>query len=130
MGKSESSDIILGILYASAAIFLFVASYMLYIKQFRRNKLVAVDQVIFTTSRYDTYKAKTQFLIELANPGNVIVSLLNANEVEVAELLNKTLPEGENVMEFEPNAFEDGVYYISLKTDATSILRKIKIVKD
>ena len=61
MGKSESSDIIFGILYASAAIFLFVASYMIYVKRFRRNKLVAIDEVVFSTSRYDEYGAKLSF---------------------------------------------------------------------
>lgn len=127
MGKSESSDIIFGILYASAAIFLFVASYMIYIKRFRRNKLVAIDEVVFSTSRYDQYSAKTQFLIELATANHVKVKLMNANEEDLAVLIDADMPAGENVMDFDPTLFENGVYYLSLITEGTTILRRIKI---
>ena len=127
MGKSESSDIIFGILYASAAIFLFVASYMIYVKRFRRNKLVAIDEVVFSTSRYDEYSAKTQFLIELATANNVKVKLMNANEEDLAVLVDADMPAGENVMDFDPTLFENGVYYLSLITEGTTILRRIKI---
>lgn len=130
MGKSESSDIILGILYASAAIFLFVASYRLYLKRFKRSKLLAVNEVIFTTSRYDGYSSKTQFLIELTNATKVCIRLLDENEVEVAELLNDELPKGENVLDFDPVLYSEGVYYLSLITEGTTILRRIKILKD
>lgn len=128
MGKSESSDIIFGILYASAAIFLFVASYMIYVKRFRRNKLVAIDEVVFSTSRYDEYSAKTQFLIELATANHVKVKLMNANEEDLAVLIDTDMPAGENVMDFDPTLFENGVYYLSLITEGTTILRRIKIV--
>ena len=127
MGKSESSDIIFGILYASAAIFLFVASYMIYVKRFRRNKLVAIDEVVFSTSRYDEYSAKTQFLIELATANHVKVKLMNANEEDLAVLIDADMPAGENVMDFDPTLFENGVYYLSLVTEGTTILRRIKI---
>lgn len=127
MGKSESSDIILGILYASGAIFLFVASYMIYVKRFRRNKLVAIDEVVFSTSRYDEYSAKTQFLIELATANHVKVKLMNANEEDLAVLIDTDMPAGENVMDFDPTLFENGVYYLSLITEGTTILRRIKI---
>ncbi len=127
MGKTESSDIIFGILYASAAIFLFVASYMLYLKRFRRNKLVSVDEVVFSTSRYDEYGAKTQFLIELSATNHVKVKLLNQDEKDVAILLDREMPAGENVMDFDPSVYENGVYYLSLITEGTTILRRIKI---
>ena len=127
MGKSESSDIILGILYASAAIFLFVACYMIYVKRFRRNKLVAIDEVVFSTSRYDEYSAKTQFLIELATANHVKVKLMNANEEDLAVLVDADMPAGENVVDFDPTLFENGVYYLSLITEGTTILRRIKI---
>ncbi len=127
MGKSESSDIIFGILYASAAIFLFVACYMIYVKRFRRNKLVAIDEVVFSTSRYDEYGAKTQFLIELATANHVKVKLMNANEEDLAVLIYADMPAGENVMDFDPTLFENGVYYLSLVTEGTTILRRIKI---
>jgi len=130
MGKSESADIIFGILYASAAIFLFVASYRLYLKRFKRSKLLAVNEVIFTTSRYDGYSTKTQFLIELTNATKVCVRLLDENEEEVAELLNDELPKGENVLDFDPILYPEGVYYLSLITEGTTILRRIKILKD
>lgn len=129
MRDVQASDIIFGILYASAAIMLFIASYVLYIKRFKRNKLRAVNEVTLTTSRYDTYKGKTQFLIELAQNTFVTLALLDQNEKELEIIVKADLYGGENVVDFDPTHLADGIYYLSLKTDGTSILRKITIAK-
>jgi hypothetical protein len=127
MGKSESVDIILGILYALAAVMFFVVSYMYFIKRFKRNKLLAVNDVTLTTSRYDNYDNKTQFLIELSRDLMVTLKLLDENEQEVSTLLEKELEAGENAVDFDPMNYQDGIYYLSLKTEGTSILRRINI---
>ena len=98
MGKTESVDIILGILYALAAVMFFVVSYMYFIKRYKRNKMLAVNDVTLTTSRYDNYDNKTQFLIELSRDLAVTLKLLDENEQEVATLLEKELEAGENVI--------------------------------
>ncbi len=129
MGKAESVDIILGILYAVAAVMFFVVSYVYFIKRFKRNKLLAVNDVTLTTSRYDNYESKTQFLIELSKPLEVTLTLLDENEKEVEVLLVEELEAQENVVDFDPTKYQDGIYYLSLKTEGTSILRKINIGK-
>ncbi len=129
MGKAESVDIILGILYAVAAVMFFVVSYVYFIKRFKRNKMLAVNDVTLTTSRYDIYESKTQFLIELSKPLEVTLTLLDENEKEVEVLLVKELEAQENVVDFDPTSYQDGIYYLSLKTKGTSILRKINIGK-
>lgn len=127
MNLFDSTRIILTILYCTGAIFLLIVSYMLYIKRFKRNKLLAVNQVVFTTSRYDTYEVKTQFLIELSEKMFVTLKVLDANEQEVSTLLSKDLEQGQNVVDFYPAEFEDGIYFLSLETTATLITRRIKI---
>ncbi|MDG1913350.1 MAG: hypothetical protein P8I55_02025 [Crocinitomix sp.] len=127
MGKTESVDIILGILYALAAVMFFVVSYMYFIKRYKRNKMLAVNDVTLTTSRYDNYDNKTQFLIELSRDLAVTLKLLDENEQEVATLLEKEIEAGENVIDFDPMNYQDGIYYLSLKTEGTTILRRISI---
>jgi hypothetical protein len=127
MNLFDSTRIILTILYCTGAIFLLIVSYMLYIKRFKRNKLLAVNQVVFTTSRYDTYEVKTQFLIELSEKMFVTLKVLDANEQEVSTLLSKDLEQGQNVVDFYPAEFEDGIYFLSLETTGTLITRRIKI---
>ena len=129
MGKFETVDIIFGILYTTGAILLLVASYMLYIKRYKNNKLLAVNEVTFTTSRYNVFKKKTQFLIELSGNMHVKLVLLDEQEQELEVLLEDELYQGENVTDFDPSNLEDGNYYLSLKTEGTSILRRIQIAK-
>lgn len=127
MNLFDSTRIILTILYITGAIFLLIVSYMLYIKRFKKSKLLAVNEVVFTTSRYDTFEVKTQFLIELSENMLVTLKILNADEQEVRTLLNKELNKGQNVLDFYPAEFEDGIYFLSLETTGTLITRKIKI---
>lgn len=127
MNLFDSTRIILTILYITGAIFLLIVSYMLYIKRFKKSKLLAVNEVVFTTSRYDTFEVKTQFLIELSENMLVTLKILDADEQEVRTLLNKELNTGQNVLDFYPAEFEDGIYFLSLETTGTLITRKIKI---
>ena len=52
---------------------------------------------------------------------------MNANEEDLAVLVDADMPAGENVVDFDPTLFENGVYYLSLITEGTTILRRIKI---
>lgn len=130
MGKLETSDIIFGILYASAAIMLLIVSYRLFIRRFKRNKLVAMSEVTLTTSRYDVYKSPTQFLIELSENLHVKLSLLDEDEKELRVISEADMYKGENVVDFDPLYLDEGIYYLYLKTENSSILRKIRIAKD
>ncbi|MCC7453541.1 MAG: hypothetical protein IT222_05195 [Crocinitomix sp.] len=57
----------------------------------------------------------------------VTLKILDADEQEVRTLLNKELNKGQNVLDFYPAEFEDGIYFLSLETTGTLITRKIKI---
>ena len=129
MGPLESSTIILGILYASGAIFLFVASYMLFIKRFKRTKLEALSDIKLTTSRTNIYSVKTQFLLEVSRPVTVQFDLLDEQEIKLSEIMSGDVEAGEQSVDFDPSNLKDGNYYLSLKTANASILRKIKINK-
>lgn len=126
----DMSVMLLGFLYATGATLLFITSYILYIKRFKRSKLLAVNEVTLTTSRYDVYSVKTQFLMELPKKVSVKLVLLNEQEQVVKTLVDEELDAGENVVDFDPALFEVGNYYLSLKTEGTSILRRIKIAKN
>jgi hypothetical protein len=129
MGNLTKLDYFFGFLYATAAILFFIVSYKLYLKRFKIAKLQAVHDIVLTTSRYDIYTAKTQFLIEVPKDSMIVVNLLNEKEELVKQLLNKELKAGETVFDFDPVDFEDGVYFLSLKSENSSILRRIKINK-
>lgn len=130
MGGLETSDVILAILYVTGAILLFITSYMLFIKRFKKGQLQAINDVILNTSRYDVYKSKTQFMIELTEKAHVQLSLLNEEEKELDVLLDGELEGGENVVDFDPTNLDDGIYYLSLKSESASLLRKITIAKN
>ena len=127
MGKLETVDIILGILYATGAITLLIASYMLFIKRFKRSKLASISEVTITGSRTNIYRDKTQLMIETSKGVDVELNLLDSTEALVKGLLKQILPAGETILDFNPLEFANGNYYLSLKSDNLSILRKIKI---
>lgn len=126
MGQ-ETSDILFGILYASGAVLLLITSYILFLKRFKKSKLKAVSDVILTTSRYDNYNSKTQFLIELSDDMSVTLDLLDEKEEKIRTILSESMPCGENIVNFDPTDLKDGIYYLSLKTPNTNILRRITI---
>ena len=80
MGKLATLDIILGILYASAAIFLLVTAYRLYLKRFKRAKLQALNSVSLVTSRNNHFTKATKFLIEAPVNCHVKIELLDESE--------------------------------------------------
>jgi hypothetical protein len=127
MGKLESVDIILGILYATGAITLLIASYMLFIKRFKRSKLESISEVKITGSRTNTYRDKTQLLIETSKAVHIVVDLLDEHEIKVEELLDTQVSEGETILNFDPTKYANGNYYLYLKSDNATILRKIRI---
>jgi len=111
-------------------VILLITAYVLYIKRFKRGTLEALNNVVFITSRYDKYNTKTQFLIDLPRDSKVDLLLLDQKEGLVKELLNKELEAGQHKVVFDPADYENGIYYLSLKTENASMLRKITIEKN
>lgn len=127
MGPRDAVDNIRIFLYVTGALALMIAAYLLYIRQFRRGTLQALNNVVFMTSRYDRYSAKTQFLIDLPNPSKVELKLLDHTENLTKELLNGEFDPGQHIVNFDPAEFQNGIYYLSLITDNASVMRKITI---
>jgi len=130
MGKRDSIDVAIVILYITGAILLMVSAYLIYLKRYRqRGRMEMMNNIEFTTSRYDVYHAKTQFLLQLPKPTQVDLNLLDATENQVRKLLQGNMEAGQHAIVFDPADLDNGTYFLSLKTDHASVLRKITIDK-
>ncbi|MBI3133067.1 MAG: hypothetical protein HYZ14_00185 [Bacteroidetes bacterium] len=130
MGKRDTVEVLVIILYVTGAVLLMLAAYLIYLKKYRRRgRMEMLNNIEFITSRYDTYHAKTRFLLQLPKPCGVDLNLLDASEKQVRVLLQGNLEAGQHTIVFDPSDFENGTYFLSLKTDSTSVLRKITIDK-
>ncbi|MEX1001839.1 MAG: hypothetical protein WDZ35_06980 [Crocinitomicaceae bacterium] len=129
MGKFTSVDVIMGVLYVSAVLFLCITAYQLFIKRFKRNKLESLSAVSFITSKENVFSQKTSFLIVSAKDQKVKVQLLNRDESVIDTLMDETIPQEEYPFDFHPQNYEAGKYYLYLTTDNAKILRRITIVK-
>jgi len=127
MGELETIDIILGILYLSAALFLAFTAYRLFLKRFKKNKLEALDKVTLETSHNNTFSHKTKFLIASPSPANVKVDLLDMEEKHIKTLVDTYLETEELPFDFDPSEFKSGKYYLYLTSDNSKILRSITI---
>jgi len=127
LNDASTYDIVMGVIYGVTAIFLIVVSYIVYTKQFRRQKMEAVSSVGFITAQYNIYKTKTQLLVDVPTEMKVNVDLLDKDEVAVTSLLNSTLQKGEHIIEFDPSKYNNGNYFLMLKAPTTQILKKIII---
>jgi hypothetical protein len=127
LNDANTYDVVMGVLYAITAIVLLVTAYIIYTKQFRRQKMEAVQTVNFITAQYNIYKTKTQLLVEVPVMMEVVVRLLDADEKSVIDLLNGELSKGEHIIEFDPTNYENGNYFLKLESPTTQILKKITI---
>lgn len=130
MGERDTVDLVLIGLYITGAVLLLVTAYLIYLRRYiKRGKMKMLNDVILHTSRYDVYHAPTKFLLELPKNSHVDLSLMDENEKLVLQILNTDMHVGEHPISFDPTAFNNGIYYLSLKTDNASFLRKITIEK-
>ncbi len=130
MGKRDTVDLVLIGLYITGAVLLLITAYLIYLRRYiKRGKMKILNDVILHTSRYDLYHAPTKFLLELPKNSHVNLSLLDENETLVLQLLNTDLTMGEHPVPFDPTQLNNGVYFLSLKTDHASFLRKITVEK-
>jgi hypothetical protein len=130
MGKRDTVDLVLIGLYITGAVLLLITAYLIYLRRFiSRGKMKMLNNVILHTSRYDKYHAPTKFLLELPKDSHVNLALLDEKEQPVLSLLNSDMKAGEHPVSFDPTTLNDGVYFLSLKTDNASFLRKITVAK-
>lgn len=131
MGKRDMVEVFLVGLYITGAILLMATAYVLYLKKYRqRGRMEMMNNIEFTTSRYDVYHTKTQFLLNLPKAGLVELNVLDAAEKPVMSLLSGELAAGQHTIAFDPAGFDNGTYFLSLKTANASVLRKITVDKN
>lgn len=127
LNDASTYDVVMGVLYGITAAVLLVTAYIIYTKQFRRQKMEAVQTVNFVTAQYNIYKTKTQLLVEVPVAMQIHVMLLDGREVLVADLLNRELEKGEHIIDFDPTEYENGNYFFKLVSPSSQILKKIII---
>lgn len=131
MGKRESLDVVLIVLYLSGAVLLLITAYIIYLRKFRRRgKMRMLNNVVLHTSRYDVFQTATQFLLDLPQKSKVKITLLTEKEEPLKTLLEGDLEAGQHPILFNPEPYESGIYFIHLKTDHAEILRRITIDKE
>ena len=129
MRNLTATEIVLGIFYITASLSLIIAAYMLYIRRFKRNKLVAMNTISLVTSKENIFSSPTKFLLIMPTPGHVKIELLNQEEKVVSTLIDEEIAQEEYPIEFDPVLYDSGKYYIYLTTDNAKILRGITITR-
>ena len=127
MGNATPLDIALGVGYVSAALFLIIVAYQIYLKRYKRNKLEALSAVQLITSKENVFSNKTSFLIVSAHGKHVKIELLDEKEKVVDTLIDEEVISDEYPLDFDPTKYSSGKYYLYLTTDSAQILRGITI---
>ena len=128
-GLNDSSfyDVAMGVFYAITALVLIVVAFILLTRKFRRNKIVAINQLEFVTSRYNVYDEDTQFLFNVPHKMHINLQLIDDKENLIDTLVDDDFDEGEHIYHFKISPFKTGLYYLKLHADNVDMLRKIKI---
>ena len=128
-GLNDSSfyDVAMGVFYAITALVLIVVAFILLTRKFRRNKIVAINQLEFVTSRYNVYDEDTQFLFNVPHKMHINLQLIDDKENLIDTLVDDDFEEGEHIYHFKISPFKTGLYYLKLHADNVDMLRKIKI---
>lgn len=130
MGMQDTISVLLVVLYITAGLMLMVAAYVIYLRVYsKRGRMEMLNNITFTTSRYEVYHEKTDFLLDLPKASKVKIVLLDKNHQELYTFLDEQLEAGRHMILFDPNDFDNGTYFISLNSDSTNLLRKITIDK-
>ncbi len=128
MGVTDTVHLLIVILYVTGGLILLVTAYIIYIRKYRkRGRMEMLNNIVFTTSRYDVYSSKTQFLLELPKACDVELDLLDEKENPVRKIIQKNMESGQHIIPFDPAEFANGIYFLSLKAAHSSVLRKITI---
>lgn len=127
MGKLTTADVILSILLITGAILTLVTAYVLFIKKYKRAKMVSMNNVRLVTSQDNVFRTKTKFLIENPESVSVKVELQDEKENTVAVLVDEMAGTEEFPFDFDPALYEKGKYYLYLSSENVKIQRIITI---
>ncbi|MEO9531468.1 MAG: hypothetical protein ABJG68_14285 [Crocinitomicaceae bacterium] len=127
MGKLTTVDIILAIVFIGTAIAVLVISYMLFIRRFRRAKMVTLNDMKLITSQKNYFQTKTKFLVENPECCEFKIELKDMNDNCIAVLADELSSEVEYPFDFDPAQYEKGKYYLYLTSENVKIQRIITI---
>ncbi|MCB9223304.1 MAG: hypothetical protein H6582_03920 [Crocinitomicaceae bacterium] len=127
MRNLTATDIVLGIFYLTAALSLCIVAYKMFIRKYKRNKLVAMNSISLVTSKDNVFSTKTKFLLVVPTPTHVKVELLDSNEQSLNTLVDAHIDQEEYPFDFNPEGLNSGKYYLYLTADNAKILRGITI---
>ncbi len=128
-GLNDSSfyDVAMGVFYAITALMLIVTAFVLITRQYRRKKIVAINQLEFITSRYNVYNEDTQFLFNVPYKMHIKLDLIDDKDQLIDTLVDNEFDEGEHIYHFKIAPYKTGLYFLKLHADRVDMLRKIKI---
>jgi len=127
LNNSSAFDVIMGIVYGLTAMFLMVTAYIIFTRKFRRKKMEAVNTLEFITSRYNVYTENSQFLFKVPFKMHIELNLLDEQDNVIEVLVDEDFEDGEYVHQFNSSQYPNGLYFLQLKAENDTMLRKIKI---
>jgi len=127
LNNSSAFDVIMGIVYGLTAMFLLVTAYIIFTRKYRRQKMEAVNNLEFITSRYNVYTENSQFLFKVPFKMHIKLNLLDEQDNVVEVLVDEDFEEGEHIHQFNSSQYSNGLYFLQLQAENDTMLRKIKI---
>ena len=128
MIMDSTSDVLKIVAYLFLLIAILGIAVAVYTSVYRRKKMKLVNHLEFITSIENIYRGKTQFLVVNHLPTKVVIVLIDKEENVLKEICNADFDSGEHPVDFDPAGLQPGKYYLSLKSDETTIVRRIEIV--
>ena len=93
----------------------------------RKAKNIMNKKFINIKNLPDVFSNITQICLEINIEQEISLDILDINENSILNIHNDSLPEGEKIFNLDTKQFENGYYYISIKTPCQSIFRKITV---
>lgn len=87
------------------------------------------DQVKLFQNLPNPFSLHTTIPFYLPQPGNVHLSVSDMSGKELKILINETMPAGSHTYDFNGSHLPSGVYFIQLKANSQSVVRKIILLK-
>jgi hypothetical protein len=98
-----------------------------FIYSLRKNKNLNAKNYIDLLPIPSEFKGNVQIGIILNNKQNIDFNILDNKEKQLENIYNGDIEKGEKIFKIDSLKFQNGEYFISIKTDHQKILRKILV---
>ena len=93
----------------------------------RKNKNLNAKHYIDLLPIPSEFKGNVQIGVTLNNKQNIDFNILDNKEKQLENVYNGDIEKGEKIFKIDSLKFQNGEYFISIKTDHQKILRKILV---